>query len=112
MRLRSDIWVAAYLRRVAVESAYGVLRRRGAPEAGAIYVLVDRLDGRTSLFAPGPTGDAVGLERRWYRAHAAEWVEPSVAEARLQREIQRDPDIWVVEVESRDGGHWLDLVES
>lgn len=86
-----------------------MLRRRGAAEAGAIYIMVDRLDGRTALFAPGPTDELYG-ERRWFRAHASEWVEPSVAEARLARELRNDPDLWVVEVESRDGRHWLDVI--
>ena len=110
MRLRSDIWVAAYLRRVAANGAYAVLRRRGAAEAGAIYVLIDRLDGQAALFAPGPTNDAVDFERRWLRAHTTEWVDPSVAEARLLRELRNDPDLWVVEVESRDGRHWLEVI--
>ena len=89
-----------------------MLRRRGAAEAGAIYVVVDRLDGRAALFAPGPTNDAQLGERRWFRAHAAEWVEPSVVEARLARELRNDPDLWVIEVESRDGRHWLDVIPS
>jgi hypothetical protein len=97
---------------VAAEGAYAVLRRRGAAEAGAIYVLVDRLDGRAALFAPGPADDAHFGERRWFRAHASDWVEPSIAEARLVRELRNDPDLWVVEVESRDGLHWLDLIPS
>jgi hypothetical protein len=108
-RLRSDIWVSAYLRRVAVEGAYATLRRRGAAEAGAIFILVDRLDGRVALYAPGPVDDLRLGERRWFRAHAAESIEPSAAEDRLARETRNDPDIWVVEVESRDGRHWLDL---
>jgi hypothetical protein len=97
---------------VAVEGAYAVLRRRGAAEAGAVYVLVDRLDGRVAIFAPGPTNDALYGERRWLRAHEADWIEPAVAEARLARELRNDPDLWLVEVESRDGRHWLDVVPS
>jgi hypothetical protein len=108
-RLRSDIWVAAYLRRVAVEGAYATLRRRGAAEAGAIFILVDRLDGRVALFAPGPVDESGLGERRWFRAHAADAVEPAAAEDRLARELRNDPDAWVVEVESRDGRHWLDM---
>jgi hypothetical protein len=97
---------------VAAEGAYAVLRRRGAAEAGAIYVLVDRLDGQVALFAPGPPDDARYGERRWLRAHASAWVEPSIAEARLVRELRNDPDLWVVGIESRNGLHWLDLVPS
>jgi hypothetical protein len=106
MALRSDIWVAAYLRRAGVEGAFATLRRRGAVEAGAIFVMVDRMDGRVALFEPAPSADG---ERRWIRAHPAEWIEPVDAEARLQRQLRFDPDIWIVDIDSRDGAHWLDL---
>ena len=108
MGLRSDLWVAAYLRRAGVEGAFATLRRRGASEAGAIFVVVDRLDGRIALYEPAPSDDG---ERRWIRAHAAEWIDPADAEARLQRQLRFDPDIWIVDLDSRDGGHWLDLAQ-
>ncbi|HYA74859.1 MAG TPA: DUF1491 family protein [Roseiarcus sp.] len=114
MRLRSDVWVAAYLRRVAVEGAVAVLRRRGAAEAGAIYVKIDRLDGRAALFEPAPQSEfgERGVERLWSRAHKQEWVEPDFVEARMAREIAFDPDLWLVEVEDREGRCWLDLAAS
>lgn len=114
MRLRSDIWVAAYLRRVALEGAVAVLRRRGAAEAGAIYVKIDRLDGRAALFEPAPQSEVGerGVERLWTRAHKNEWVEPDLVEARMAREIAFDPDLWLVEVEDRQGRCWLDLAGS
>ncbi len=109
-RLRSDIWVSAYLRRCGVEGACAVLRRRGAAEAGAIFVKLDRLDGRAALFAPAPQSEVDdGLARVFVRTHAAEWTDPGEAEARLAREIAFDPDLWIVEVEDRLGRHFLDL---
>ncbi len=112
MRLRADIWVAAYLRRCAVEGAVAVLRRRGAAEAGAIFVKVDRLDGRAALYAPAPQSELGedGLERLWSRAHKDEWIAPGEIETRLAREINFDSDLWIVEVEDRQGRCWLDLV--
>jgi hypothetical protein len=111
MRLRADIWVAAYLRRCAVEGAAAVLRRRGAAEAGAIFVIIDRLDGRAALYAPAPQSELGehGAQRLWSRAHKDEWIDPSAVEKRLAREIEFDPDIWIVEVEDRQGRNWLDL---
>ncbi len=114
MRLRADIWVAAYIRRCAVEGAYAVLRRRGAAEAGAIFVKLDRLDGRAALYAPAPQSELAesaerGVERLWRRAHKEEWIEPGEAERRLQREIGFDPDLWIIEVEDREGLPRLDL---
>ena len=111
MRLRSDIWVAAYLRRVAVEGATAVLRRRGAAEAGAIWVKVDRLDGFAALYQPAPqseTGER-GVERLWASALPSEWVATAESEARITREIGFDSDLWLIEVEDRQGRCWLDL---
>jgi hypothetical protein len=104
-RLRSDIWVAAYLRRVQTEGAFAALRRRGAAEAGAIFVKIDRLDGRAALFEPAPQTEVAerGVERLWTRAHK---------EARVAREIAFDPDLWLIEVEDRAGRCWLDLAAS
>ena len=54
MRLKTGIWVAAYLRRCQIEGAAAVLRRRGAEEAGAIFIKVSRLDGHADLYGPAP----------------------------------------------------------
>ena len=61
MRLRSDLWVAAYLRRCGAQGAPAVLRRRGAREAGAIFVKIDGLDGRSALYGPVPQSLGVDL---------------------------------------------------
>ena len=113
-RLRADIWVAAYLRRCAVEGAIATLRRRGAAEAGAIFIKIDRLDGRAALFAPAPQSEFAGpgVERLWSRAHKDEWIAPDAVEQRLAREIAFDPDLWIVEVEDRLGRCWLDLAQA
>jgi hypothetical protein len=110
MRLRSDIWVSAYLRRCAVEGAFAVLRRRGSPEAGAVFVKIDRLDGAAALFAPAPQSEARdGVDRTFARMHKEDWVDPAWTEARLAKEIAFDSDLWIVEVEDRAGRNFLDL---
>ena len=110
MRLRTDIWVAAYMRTQEVGGGYATLRRRGAAEAGSVFIVIDRLDGRCALFAPGPS-DEETAERRFVRAHKAEWVESPDISDRLARELKRDPDLWIVDVERRDGVHGLEVVE-
>jgi hypothetical protein len=113
VRLRSDIWVAAYLRRCGVEGASAVLRRRGAAEAGAIFIKVDHLDGSATLYGPAPQSVAAeapsGVDRLFARAHAGPLINSDEAEARLKREIAFDPDLWIVEVENGVDGAWLDL---
>ena len=116
MRLRADIFVAALIRRVAHEGAFAVLRRRGAAEAGAIFVKIDRLDGRAALFGPAPQTELAesverGIDRVFTRVHRDEWIDPQETERRLQREIDFDPDIWIVEIEDREGRAFVDLAE-
>nr|WP_210302344.1 DUF1491 family protein [Rhodoblastus sphagnicola] len=108
--MRSDIWVSAYLRRCAVEGAAAYLRRRGAEQAGAIFIKIDRLDGACALYGPAPQSEArEGYDRLFARAHKADWIESPDAEARLEREQKFDSDLWIVEVEDRQGRHFLDL---
>ena len=52
MRVTSALWVGAYIRRCQVEGAPAVVVRKGAEEAGAILVIVDRLDGTSDLYGP------------------------------------------------------------
>ncbi len=109
-RLRSDIWVSAYLRRCAVEGAFAVLRRRGAAEAGAIFIKIDLLDGTALLFGPAPQSELKeGEDRIFSSLHKNTWIEPGEAEQRLAREISFDPDLWIVEVEDRQGRSFLDI---
>jgi hypothetical protein len=112
MRLRADFWVSAYIRRCDVEGSVAVLRRRGAAEAGAVYVKVDCLDGRSALFGPAPQADEASVaDRRFIRQHKDDWIEPGDVETRLKRAIGFDSDIWIVEVEDRAGRSFLDVVD-
>ncbi|MBO0753267.1 MAG: DUF1491 family protein, partial [Bradyrhizobiaceae bacterium] len=54
MRLKSGIWVSAYIRRCYAEGVFAAVRRRGAEEAGAIFIKVNRLDGTADVYGPAP----------------------------------------------------------
>ncbi len=113
MRLKSAIWVAAYVRRSHLEGAFAVVRRRGAEEAGAIFVKISRLDGTAALYGPAPQSafeEARPVDRRFVSSLAGGFVEDAKAEARIARELEFDPDLWVIEVEDRAGRHFLDQV--
>jgi hypothetical protein len=114
MRLRSDIFVAALIRQAQSRGAIAMLRRRGAAEAGAIFVKVDRLDGRAALYAPAPQSEELptGVDRLFARVHDAEWIEPADVEARMTREIAFDQDLWLVEIEDREGRAFVELAHT
>jgi hypothetical protein len=112
MRLKSGIWVAAYLRRCNVEGVFAAVRRRGAEEAGAIFIKINRLDGTGILYGPAPQtvfDDARPADRVFSMvAGRGAPVADSEIESRLVREIRFDPDLWIVEVEDREGRNFLD----
>ncbi|MER2268745.1 DUF1491 family protein [Methylobacterium oxalidis] len=111
-RLRSDFFVSAQIRRLDVEGVPAVLRRRGAAEAGAIFVKVDRLDGTADLYGPAPQAlfDAeTSGERRF--AQLLSGAEPLSVEERLAKEARFDDDLWIIEIDDREGRHFLDLAE-
>jgi len=112
MRLKSGIWVAAYLRRCNIEGAFAAVRRRGAEEAGAVFIIVNRLDGSATLYGPAPQAvfdEAKPIERLFTVILGREApVADADIEARLSREIRYDPDLWILEVEERGGRHFLD----
>jgi len=103
MRLKSEIWVQAFMRRCNVEGKYCTIASRGAAEAGAVFVIVNRLDGRFHLFgpAPGPAFDEIG-DRRFVEELPFPASEADVT-ALLSRRRKFDSDLWIIEVEDRDG---------
>src|SRR6266511_380366 len=97
MRLKSAIWVAAYIRRCHIEGAFAAVRRRGAEEAGTIFVKLNRLDGTAELFGPAPQSvfdHARPADRLFSRC----------------LDEQPAPEAWILEVEDRAGRHFLDQV--
>ena len=114
MRLKSAIWVAAYLRRCQTEGIFGAVRKRGAEEAGAVFVKVTLLDGSAMLYAPAPQTayDESRPVERVFAAMSPEPVPEQKVEERLAKEVRFDPDAWIVETEDRAGRHFLDLAKA
>ena len=104
MRVTSALWVAAYIRRRNAEESPTVVVRRGAEEAGAIFVIVDRLDGTSDLYGPAPQSDfdeANPSDRRFLVM--LERANPEEIAKATERERRFDPDLWIVAVEDREG---------
>lgn len=91
------------MRRCNVEGKYCTVAAKGAAEAGAVFIIVNRLDGRFHLFgpAPGPAFDENG-DRRFVEELTFPASEVDVTTL-LARRKKFDSDLWIVEVEDRDG---------
>ena len=114
MRLKTSIWVAAYLRRCQGAGVFGAVRRRGAEDAGAVFVKVATLDGNAMLYAPAPQtvyDDSRPIERIFLPI-ATQALPEQAVEDRIAKELRFDPDAWIVETEDKAGQHFLDLARA
>lgn len=102
-RLTAEFWVQAYLRRLAVEDIPAFVVARGDPTAGAVLVKCATLDGQATAFQR--SFDFATGERVWVELRAGD--EPEV-DASVAAQRRMDPDLWVIEVEDRQGRHMLD----
>lgn len=114
IRLVSDFWVSAHIRRCRIEGIEAVLRRRGALEAGAIFVSVDWLDGSVDLYGPAPQAMVASAEDGTDRIHqrVMERSPAAEVEARMAKELRFDPDLWWIAIDDRQGRSGLDAPPS
>lgn len=99
MRVTTDLWVSALVRRIFSGGGFAAVAKRGAAEAGAVFVVVrDRLGG-AALFGPAPqtSYDTAKPDERYFTRYNLKGDAP--LDARLEKEKRFDPDIWVVEIE-------------
>ncbi|MRG55992.1 DUF1491 family protein [Phyllobacterium sp. SYP-B3895] len=100
MRLTSEFWVSALVRRVNNSGAFAALSNKGAAEAGAIFIKFRNADGTYDLFGPAPqmAYDETKPQERLFSA-VRQGVEETIADADLEKQKRWDRDLWVVEIE-------------
>jgi hypothetical protein len=108
LRLKAGLWVSAYVRQLGGIPIPAMVVRRGDPDAGAIFVKLSTLDGFAQVFRPALVLGESGADRLWSRALPGERAEEAAADAYLARQAEFDSDMWVIEVEDRQGRHFLD----
>ena len=103
-RLKAEIWVKALIRRAEVGGASAMVVRRGDNSSGVVLVKLSTPDRRAKVLTSTRSGDGT------LQGMAGTGLEPVAdadAEAYVERQRKFDPDIWVVEIEDREGRHFL-----
>lgn len=112
MRLKTELWIKAYIRQRQIAGAFAAVIAHGHDDAGSVLIKIARLDGTAALYGPAPMSlepesDASG-ERRFARQHNADWILEKDVDTIVARQRSYDADIWVVEVEDRNGASGLE----
>ncbi|WP_439273328.1 DUF1491 family protein [Pseudochrobactrum sp. HB0163] len=100
MRLTSEFWVSALMRRIRGADGFAYLVRRGATQAGAIFIKIRNKDGQYDLYMPAPQSeyDPEQVDERQFVLYMQSDDEQLINE-RLEKELRFDPDLWLVEIE-------------
>ncbi len=103
-RLKAGIFVRATIRRAEVAGAAAFVLRKGNEEAGAVILKVSRLDGRCLVLNQARAGDG---ELVWSRP-LSDWCDEARAQAWCEKQAGFDPDLWILEIEDRQGRAFVD----
>lgn len=101
-RIPTELWIKAHLRRLSAQAVPAVIARRGDPNGGMVILKVNRLDLGCRVLTQ--TRDLDG-NLSWMPALNGDLVPEADADDYITRQTARDPDLWVIEVDARDGEH-------
>ncbi|MBM3648240.1 MAG: DUF1491 family protein [Alphaproteobacteria bacterium] len=105
MGLTTGLWVSAQVRLGDRAFMPVTVVRRGDPDAGTVLIKVNRFDAGVTVYTQASTLDG---EPAWSRGTGPNPVTEAEADAYIARQVARDPDVWVLEVEDRKGQYKID----
>ena len=97
-RVKAGLWVSMAMRLADISGRSGVVVRKGDPDSGGILCL---LRGREGTVILSQIRDAEGRPA-WLRGNGGAPAAEAEADAYVARQVQRDPDLWVLEFEAPD----------
>jgi hypothetical protein len=97
-KVKAGIWVSMAIRLSDMAGRAAAVLRKGDPDSGGILCV---LRGRTGVQVLSQIRDAEGRPA-WLRATGPGAVDQETADAYVARQVQRDPDVWVVEFDAPD----------
>ncbi|MBU6445505.1 MAG: DUF1491 family protein [Alphaproteobacteria bacterium] len=103
-RLKAGIFVRALIRRAEVAGAAAYVAKKGAEEAGAVLIKIARLDGTCTVLSQARRGEG---ELIWLKP-LGDNADEAAASAYFERQRKYDPDLWIVEIEDRQGRTFVD----
>jgi hypothetical protein len=101
-RLPTELWVSAGLHRCSLEAVPAVVIRKGERQSGMVILRIDQRDRGTIVLTQSRDLDENLV---WFPANDGAAYTSAEANAYVDRAVSRDPDVWVIEIEHREGWH-------
>lgn len=99
-RIATELWVMAHIRQCHAKGIMATVVKRGDDWGGAVVI-------KLNLLGPGfrvltQSRDIDG-NIAWLQAKEGAVIAEADADDYIARQTQRDPDLWVIEIEDRTG---------
>src|SRR3990167_5081692 len=105
MGLTTGLWVSAQVRLCDRAFIPATVVRRGDPDAGTVLLKINSFEDGVTVFTQAST---LAGEPAWSRGTGPQPVTEPEADAYIARQVARDPDLWVLEIEDRRSVYKLD----
>lgn len=112
MRLTTAIWLGVFMRRESERGAFVTVAKKGAQQAGAIFVLHNLSGKLFDLYGPAPQSFFEEEKPDRLFEKVLEQVSENQTDEYLARQKNFDPDLWVIETEAGSGPISLDIAEN
>jgi hypothetical protein len=103
-RLKTGLYVRVLIRRAEIGGASVYVARRGAEEAGALILKLTKPNGSLTVLSRASRGDG---ERVWIKP-LGDSADSAAATKYFEKQVRFDPDLWIVEIEDREGRAFVD----
>jgi hypothetical protein len=104
-RLKSAIWIKALIRRCDLAAIPVAVLARGDDDAGAILLKFNGRDTGCLVLSQARGRDG---ELFWMKATGLAAIAEADADAYIERQRRRDPDLWVLEIENASAETLID----
>lgn len=101
-RLPTELWVRAGLHQCSLAAVPAVVVHKGEKNSGTVMLKLDRFDRGYLILTQSRDMDG---KLGWFPAKDGEALTSADASAYVERAVSRDPDLWVIEIEHREGWH-------
>ena len=103
-RLTTDLWVSAHLRQGNAAGVPMMVVHKGDRARGTVLLKINRLDGFCWVLTQVRHRGRLA----WTRGTGPDPVPEAEADRYVERQVRYDADLWVIEIEDRQGRHWFD----
>ena len=98
-RLPTSLWLEAHLRVITARGTPYTIINKGSPSSGLVLL---------KIYAPGEGAVLMQQQRNlegemgWMRLFKGEVTPESEVDAYIKRSVDRDPDLWAIEIEDKE----------